>query len=235
VLGSGHERLYPRAHAHLSDQIVAGGGAVVSELAPDVGPVPGTFPRRNRVISGLADATVIVEASERSGALITASWALEQGRECFVVPGPIDAEQSLGCNRLLRLYPGQARAVPGIAELLEDLGLTASPANAGADRKSLRAGRAVGPDPEAILAGRGAAEAAVARALLPRAATLEELIDATGFAPATILAVLTRLEGDGLVVAALGRYGPGGALAATTPSRRPARPARVRAGATSGE
>jgi DNA processing protein len=234
VLGSGHQRLYPRAHAHLADQIVAHGGAVVSELAPDVGPVPGTFPRRNRVISGLADATVIVEARERSGALITAGWTLEQGRECFVVPGPIDAEESVGCNRLLRLYPGQARAVPGVAELLEDLGLVGTAGNPGADPRSLREGRAVGPDPEAILAGRGAAEAAVARVLLPRAATLDELVDATGFAPATILAVLTRLEGDGLVVAALGRYGVGGALAATTPSLRRVRIARAGVAAKSG-
>ena len=235
VLGSGHQRLYPRAHTHLADQIVAQGGAVVSELAPDVGPVPGTFPRRNRIISGLADASVIVEARERSGALITASWTLEQGRECFVVPGPIDAEESIGCNRLLRLYPGQARAVPGVAELLEDLGLVGTPARVGADPRSLRGGRAVGPDPEAILAGRGAAEAAVARVLLPRAATLDELVDATGFAPATILAVLTRLEGDGLVVAALGRYGVGGMLAATTPSRPPGRLARARVAVQSGE
>jgi DNA processing protein len=235
VLGSGHQRLYPRAHAHLADQIVARGGAVVSELAPDVGPVPGTFPRRNRIISGLADATVIVEARERSGALITASWTLEQGRECFVVPGPIDAEESVGCNRLLRLYPGQARAVPGVAELLEDLGLVGTSAHVGADTRSLSEGRVVGPDPEAILAGRGAAEAAVARVLLPRAATLDELVDATGFAPATILAVLTRLEGDGLVVAALGRYGVGGALAATTPSRKPVRIARAGVAAKSGE
>jgi len=235
VLGSGHQRLYPRAHAHLADQIVARGGAVVSELAPDVGPVPGTFPRRNRVISGLADATVIVEARARSGALITASWTLEQGRECFVVPGPIDVEQSVGCNRLLRLYPGLARAVPGVAELLEDLGLVGTAAHAGADPRSLREGRVVGPDPEAILAGRGAAEAAVARVLLPRAATLDELVDATGLAPATILAVLTRLEGDGLVVAALGRYGAGGALAATTPPRRPIRVARADGAAKRGE
>jgi DNA processing protein len=220
VLGSGHERLYPRAHGHLADQIVAGGGAVISELAPDVGPVPGTFPRRNRVVSGLADATVIVEAGERSGALITASWALEQGRECFVVPGPLDSEQSVGCNRLLRLYPGQARAVPSVAELLEDLGLAGSAARTSPDRRLLRGGRAVGPDPGAVLAGLGAAEAAVARAILPRAATLEELMDATGFAPATILAVLTRLEGHGLVVAALGRYAPAGTLAATTPHPR---------------
>ena len=224
VLGSGHQRLYPRAHGHLADEIVAGGGAVISELAPDVGPVPGTFPRRNRVISGLADATVIVEARERSGALITASWTLEQGRECFVVPGPLDAEQSLGCNRLLRLYPGQARAVASVAELLEDLGLAGTTDRLATDRRSLRGGRAVGPDPEAILAGLGAAEVAVARALLPRAATLEELLNATGFAPATILAVLTRLEGQGLVVAALGRYGTSGALAATTPQRRRERP-----------
>lgn len=225
VLGSGHQRLYPRAHAHLADQIVAGGGAVISELAPDVGPVPGTFPRRNRVISGLADATVIVEARERSGALITASWTLEQGRECFVVPGPLDAEQSVGCNRLLRLYPGQARAVPSVAELLEDLGLAGTAVRPAPDRRALRDGRAVGPDPAAVLAGLGTAEAAVARALLPRPATLEELVDVTGFAPATILAVLTRLEGAGLAVAGLGRYGPGGALAATTPPRRRASPA----------
>ncbi len=220
VLGSGHERLYPRAHAHLADEIVAGGGAIVSELAPDVGPLPGTFPRRNRVISGLADASVIVEAGERSGALITASWTLEQGRECFVVPGPIDVPQSVGCNRMLRLYPGQARAVPGVAELLEDLGLMATDGPPRVDARSLRAGRTVGPDPEAILAGRGTVEAAVARALLPRAATLQELVDETGHAPATILAILTRLENDGLVVAALGRYAVGGSLAATTPTGR---------------
>ncbi len=246
VLGSGHQRLYPRAHTHLADRIVAGGGAVISELAPDVGAVPGTFPRRNRVISGLADATVIVEARERSGALITASWTLEQGRECFVVPGPLDEEQSLGCNRLLRLYPGQARAVPSVAELLEDLGLAGPDAlpppdvgsrrNARAlrDRRALRDGRTVGPDPEAIIAGLGAAEASVARAHFPRAATLEELIDATGFAPATILAVLTRLEGEGLVVGALGRYGVGGALAATSPPRRRPRTEGTGAGAASG-
>jgi DNA processing protein len=220
VLGSGHERLYPRAHAHLADQIVGGGGAIVSEFAPNVGPFPGAFPRRNRVISGLADATVVVEAGERSGALITASWTLEQGRECFVVPGPIDMPQSVGCNRLLRLYPGQARAVPGVAELLEDLGLMGTVGSPRVDGRSLRAGRTVGPDPEAILAGRGTAEAAVARALLPRAATLQELVDATTYAPATILAILTRLENDGLVVAALGRYAAGGALAATTPTGR---------------
>jgi hypothetical protein len=107
-----------------------------------------------------------------------------------------------------------------VAELQEDLGLTGTDESPRADARSLRAGRTVGPDPEAILAGRGTAEAAVARALLPRAATLQELVDATTYAPATILAILTRLENDGLVVAALGRYAAGGALAATTPTSR---------------
>ena len=87
VIGSGHAVLHPRAHSRLAASIVAAGGAVVSELLPDIAPSKGTFPRRNRIVSGLADATVVVEAPARSGALITASWALEQGRECFMVPG----------------------------------------------------------------------------------------------------------------------------------------------------
>ena len=86
-------------------------------------PTRGTFPRRNRVISGLADATVVVEAPARSGALITASWALEQGRECFIVPGPIDAPASAGCLAFLREFAGSARIVAGIPQLLDDLGL----------------------------------------------------------------------------------------------------------------
>ena len=106
VIGGGHASIYPRAHAALAEAIVAGGGAVVSELAPDVASTRGTFPRRNRVISGLADATVVVEAPARSGALITASWALEQGRDCFLVPGPIDARET----RRLPVVPAR---VPG--------------------------------------------------------------------------------------------------------------------------
>jgi DNA processing protein len=77
VIGSGHARLYPAAHVPLAERILRSGGAVVSELAPDVPAVAGTFPRRNRIIAGLADATVVVEAGARSGALITAGWALE--------------------------------------------------------------------------------------------------------------------------------------------------------------
>ena len=105
VLGSGHERLYPRAHRRLARDIVATGGIVVSERFPDGPPTRGSFPQRNRLISGLADVTIVVEAGQQSGALITARSALEQGRECYVVPGP-DGRAALG---------GLPRALPGVS------------------------------------------------------------------------------------------------------------------------
>src|SRR5439155_20173038 len=123
VLGGGHGRLYPHAHRQLADVIVDAGGALVSELPPDSGPTRGTFPRRNRLISGLADATVVVEATAESGALITAGWALEQGRPCFVVPGAIGEPTSAGCLALLRDYPDLTRIVAGVPERPGGLGL----------------------------------------------------------------------------------------------------------------
>src|SRR5207253_9848821 len=88
VLGCGIDRDYPAAHAELAGRIVAT-GLVVSEYAPGVEPAPWRFPARNRIIAGLTQATVVVEARERSGALITADLALEEGREVFAVPGEI--------------------------------------------------------------------------------------------------------------------------------------------------
>ncbi|MBI3746612.1 MAG: DNA-protecting protein DprA, partial [Chloroflexi bacterium] len=114
VIGGGHDRLFPRAHDRLADAIVDGGGAVISEHAPGTEPTKGTFPRRNRVISGLADAVVVVEAGARSGALVTAAWALEQGRECFLVPGSIEAPLAAGCLAWLRDYAGLTRIVAGV-------------------------------------------------------------------------------------------------------------------------
>ena len=113
----------PAPTASWLTRIVASGGAIVSELGPDIVPSKGTFPRRNRIISGLADATVVVEAPARSGALITASWALEQGRDCYLVPGPIDAPASAGCLAFLREFRDATRIVAGIPQLIDDLGL----------------------------------------------------------------------------------------------------------------
>ena len=209
VLGSGHAHLYPSAHEVLAREIVRTGGAVITELPPDVRPRPAGFPRRNRIIAGLADATVVVEAGERSGALITASWAMEQGRAVFAVPGSLDRAQAVGCNRLLREHAGEARIVAGTDELVEDLGY-ATPL----DVRRLRRERSASsqPDAGAIVARLGPAEEAVVRHLLRGPATADGLVGGTDLAGATILAVLTRLEEEGLVAGAFGRYRLAGAL-----------------------
>ena len=223
VLGGGHARLFPSAHERLADAIVAAGGAVVAELAPETPSTRGTFPRRNRLISGLSDATVVVEAGRRSGALITAGWALEQGRECFLVPGPFDSPASEGCHAFLRSFPGQARVVCGIPELIEDLGL-AAPA-AGQAPAASRAGRpsssVSGAGPGAVIASLGPVERRVAEFLAAGPATADDLARRVGLSGGAILSALTLLELRGLVVGAYGRYTPAGAL-----SRWPGRPGR---------
>jgi DNA processing protein len=119
VLGCGIDRDYPAAHASLAQRI-AERGLIVSEYEPGVEPAPWRFPARNRIIAGLCAATVVVEARERSGALITADFALEEGREVFAVPGEITSALSEGTNALLRL--GATPLTRG-ADVLEALGV----------------------------------------------------------------------------------------------------------------
>jgi DNA processing protein len=102
VLGCGVDRDYPAAHAELARRVAAA-GLIVSEYAPGVEPAPWRFPARNRIVAGLCAATVVVEARERSGALITADLALEEGREVFAVPGEITSALSAGTNALLKV------------------------------------------------------------------------------------------------------------------------------------
>ena len=129
VIGAGHAACIPRAHARLADAIVAAGGAVVSELAPDVAPTHGTFPRRNRVISGLADATVVVEAPARSGALDHGVLGARAGPRVLPrararsTPRPRPA-----ASRSCASSADGARIVAGIPQLIEDLGLADRPA-----------------------------------------------------------------------------------------------------------
>jgi DNA processing protein len=110
VLGCGIDRDYPARHASLAAEI-ADSGLIVSEYAPGVEPAPWRFPARNRIIAGLCAATVVVEARERSGALITADFALEEGREVFAVPGEIGSALSEGTNALLKLGASPLTAV----------------------------------------------------------------------------------------------------------------------------
>ncbi len=120
VLGSGLARLYPPEHVDLARQ-VAERGALISEYPMEMEPLPHQFPRRNRLISGLSLGTVVVEAGGRSGALITADCALEQGREVFAVPGPMTAVTSQGTHRLLKQG---ACLVTSVEDILEELHLT---------------------------------------------------------------------------------------------------------------
>jgi DNA processing protein len=180
VLGCGIDRDYPAAHAQLAAGI-AERGLVVSEYGPGVEPAPWRFPARNRIIAGLSAATVVVEARERSGALITADFALEEGREVFAVPGEITSALSAGTNALLRLGATPATRA---ADVLESLGLAPAPG---------------GPVPTGAAAG-------VLALLAEGAASSDQLARRTGLSPAEVAAALTELELEGLASAADGLY-----------------------------
>ena len=160
----------------------------------------GTFPRRNRIISGLTDATVVVEAPASSGALITASWALEQGRGCFLVPGPIDSRASAGSLSFLREFAEVTHLVAGIPQLIADLGFSGE-RQPGRDALSAASTREL-----------GRTERAIARELLAGHATVDELVAMTDLPVATVLAALTLLQRRGLASGAHGRYRPAGTL-----------------------
>jgi DNA processing protein len=177
VLGCGIDRDYPAAHSGLAAAI-AERSLLVSEYEPGVEPAPWRFPARNRIIAGLAAATIVVEARERSGALITADFALEEGREVFAVPGEITSPLSAGTNGLLRLG---ATPLTAPADVLESLGI--------APRERVR--------PEI---------GEVAASLLEHLpASVDELIRASGLTAGEVAGALAELEigklaaeGDGI-------------------------------------
>jgi DNA processing protein len=137
ALAGGLSRIYPPEHAPLADEITAGRGCLITETPMRMDPQAAMFPARNRIISGLARAVIVVEANVRSGALITARHAAEQGRDVYAVPGPVDSQASAGCLELLRTG---ARLVRGADDVIEDLrGLTTSSSKETGDRRQVAA------------------------------------------------------------------------------------------------
>jgi DNA processing protein len=186
VLGSGLDRVYPSEHRGLAARIQAR-GALVSELGPGAPPLPEHFPLRNRIISGLSLAVVVVEASDKSGSLITARCALEQGRDVMAVPGSVLSGRNGGSHRLLK---DGAKVVESADDILEELGWQpAAPSPTG---------RPIGSSPDDPL---------LARMLPGELYRLDDLMALTGVDGPRLLPRLMQLELQGQVVAH-----PGGAF-----------------------
>lgn len=191
-LGSGLAKLYPSEHAELADEI-SHSGAVVSEYAPSSPPRCGHFPQRNRLIAGFTLGTLVVEAPDRSGALITARLAGEINRDVFALPGPVNSRASRGCNQLIR---DGAILVQSIEELIEALGPISEvipTANGGAIRN-------VG---ELNL---NEVETRVLEAIEPTGNLIDEIIASTPYSTQQVLAVISVLEVRRLIRRLSGQY-----------------------------
>lgn len=194
VLANGVDTPYPRQHGSLARQILDNEGALISELPPGTPARPHLFPQRNRIISGLCRGVLVVEAGVRSGSLITARLAMEQGREVFAIPGSIHNPGVRGCHRLIRAGAVLAETVEDIVTELADWGLeTVGP---------VCEAEPSGSDPGTLDPG--------ARQLLdvltyePRSS--DQLCEDTGLAAAELLQTLLTLEMEGFAEATPGGY-----------------------------
>ena len=191
VLGSGVDKLYPRRNVPLAGEILAGGGAIVSELPLGSAAEAAHFPRRNRIISGLSLGVLLVEAALRSGSLITARLAAEQNREVFAIPGSIHNPLARGCHRMIKDGAALVETSGDIAAQLG--GLLAQPASVPASTESRSP--PIAPQQQRIVEALGGD---------PR--SLEQLARDTGIATGELMAALLQLELAGLLEQLPGGY-----------------------------
>jgi len=178
VLGNGLDDIFPTSHRALAREIIAKGGTILSEFPPGTPPLRHHFPIRNRIIAGLAVGTLVVEAAEESGSLITARLAIESGREVFAVPGPITSPVSAGPHGLIRIG---AKLVTGAMDIIEELGLE--------NQIDEQRTQAIVPD--------SANEAALLERLTHEPIELDDLIRVTMLDAATVTSTLLMMEMKG--------------------------------------
>lgn len=181
ILGQGLATpIYPPENSELADEIIKH-GALISEVLPRMEIQRGMFPQRNRIISGMTLGTLVVEAGERSGALITARSALEQNREVFAVPGPIDSRVSTGCHRLIR---DGAKLTESVDDILEELG----PMN---EHVQHQEGLSVHHPAELSLSE---PEKQILSSVESDGATVDQIVQRTGLMIHNVMSMLTMLE-----------------------------------------
>ena len=189
VLGSGHGHIYPPQNEELYEKIAAS-GAVVTEFGNDIEPLPYNFPQRNRIISGLSLGVVVVEAARNSGALITANFAAEQGREVFAVPGKISSTTSAGTNELIK---DGAKLIQSVDDIFEELSL--KPVDAVPEDKRHAMGEKILKQAKAyVYNSLTDDERKLYKALSDEPVYIDELLNKAGLEPAKASKVLLSLE-----------------------------------------
>lgn len=185
IMGCGVDVCYPRAHIGLYTDILASGGGIISEFPPGTKPLPIHFPKRNRIISGLSECILVMEAKEKSGSLITVDCALEQGRDVYALPGPIDNMLSMGCNHLIRQGAG---ILLSPENFMEEIGILDEKVHSEKTKKEIRQKKVL----ESV-------ENLVYSTFAVRSKSVSEIMDETGLPPEQIMRSLAMLEIAGYI------------------------------------
>jgi DNA processing protein len=198
VLGSGLDVIYPPENKKLFTDIIQN-GAVISEFPPGTPPLSANFPTRNRIISGMSYGVVIVEAGEKSGSLITARLALEQGREVFAVPGSIDSAGSRGTNKLIKQG---AKLIENIDDILEEI-FPQFDGTIVLKPPSVSNSEVIAAKPAEILS---TVDQKIISYISGSRVHIDDLISSTGLSSADILGALTTLELKGIIQQHPGKF-----------------------------
>jgi len=180
VLACGLDIVYPPENVSLVKEIINGNGAVISEFPLGIQPMPGSFPARNRIISGLSLGTVVIEAPEKSGALITARHAAEQGREVFAIPGPVTSPNAAGPAHLIKMG---AKLVFNVGDILEELNLGVR-----SEKREAREILPESPEEETILS-----------LIRNESKHIDEIVRESGFDPGKVASIMSLMEIKGKV------------------------------------